>query len=160
MIREAKNSPRITVGELQRKVASWGHQVSKTTIRRHLHANKLFGNYYHKHGHANEKSLSCHFTTNVSTWSLLNANWNFDWNCVSMVRWNSKLSCTRSFMNFMKYQHFQSESFPAAPARKLKLGCCWIFQQDNDPKHTSKSTQKWLTEHKSSFCHGHLSPLT
>ena len=30
MIREAKNSPRITVGELQRKVASWGHQVSKT----------------------------------------------------------------------------------------------------------------------------------
>ena len=69
MIREAKKSPRITVGELLRKVASWGHQVCKTTIRRHLHANKLFGR------HARKKSLSCHFTTNVSAWSLLNATW-------------------------------------------------------------------------------------
>jgi hypothetical protein len=22
--------------------------------------------------------------------------------------------------------------------RKLKLGCKWVFQMDNDPKHTSK----------------------
>ena len=29
-IREAKNSLRITVGELQRKVSSWDHKVSKT----------------------------------------------------------------------------------------------------------------------------------
>ena len=35
-----------------------------------------------------------------------------------------------------------------APARKLKLGRRWIFQQDNDPKHTSKPTQKWITESK------------
>ena len=34
-----------------------------------------------------------------------------------------------------------------APARKLKLGHRWIFQQDNDPK-SSKSTHKWLIEHK------------
>ena len=30
MIREAKYSPRITVGELQRKVPFWGYQLSKT----------------------------------------------------------------------------------------------------------------------------------
>ena len=47
MTREAKNSPKITVGELQREVASWG-QVSKTTIRPHLHANKLFGRHARK----------------------------------------------------------------------------------------------------------------
>ena len=35
----------------------------------------------------------------------------------------------------------------AAPPGKLKLGRRWIFQ-DNDPIHTSKSTQKWVTEHK------------
>ena len=28
--------------------------------------------------------------------------------------------------------------------RKLKLGCKWIFQMDNDPKHTSKVVAKWL----------------
>ena len=39
-IREARKFARITVGELQKKVASWGHQVSKTTIRCHLNANK------------------------------------------------------------------------------------------------------------------------
>ena len=42
------NSPRITVGELQRKEASWGNQVSKTTIRHHLHAKKLFGSHASK----------------------------------------------------------------------------------------------------------------
>ncbi len=32
-----------------------------------------------------------------------------------------------------------------ASVRKLRLHQrSWVFQQDNDPKHTSKSTQKWL----------------
>ena len=39
----AKESPRITGGELQKLVESWGQKVSKTTIRRHLHPHKLFG---------------------------------------------------------------------------------------------------------------------
>ena len=47
MIREAKKSLRITVGELQRKTYL-GHQVSKTIIRHHLHANKLFGRHGRK----------------------------------------------------------------------------------------------------------------
>ena len=30
--------------------------------------------------------------------------------------------------------------------RKLKLGRKWVFQMDNDPKHTSKVVAKWLKD--------------
>ncbi len=29
-------------------------------------------------------------------------------------------------------------------ARTLKMGCGWVFQHDNDPKHTAKATKEWL----------------
>ena len=32
--------------------------------------------------------------------------------------------------------------------RKLKLGCKWVFQMDNDPKHTSTAVAKWLKDNK------------
>ena len=32
--------------------------------------------------------------------------------------------------------------------RELKLGCKWVFQMDNDPKHTSKVVAKWLRGNK------------
>ena len=35
-----------------------------------------------------------------------------------------------------------------ASVRKLKLGCKWVFQIDNDPKHTSKVVAKWLKDNK------------
>ena len=30
----------------------------------------------------------------------------------------------------------------------LKLGHKWVFQMDNDPKHTSKVVAKWLKDNK------------
>ena len=32
--------------------------------------------------------------------------------------------------------------------RKLKPGRKWVFQMDNDPKHTSKVVAKWLKDNK------------
>ena len=32
--------------------------------------------------------------------------------------------------------------------RKVKLGHKWVFQMDNDPKHTSKVVAKWLKDNK------------
>ena len=33
-------------------------------------------------------------------------------------------------------------------AGKLKLGCHWVFHQDNDPKRSSKIVAKWLKDNK------------
>ena len=30
--------------------------------------------------------------------------------------------------------------------RRLGLGCSWVFQHDNDPKHTSKVVKEWLNQ--------------
>lgn len=35
----------IMVGDLQKMAACWGHELSKSTIRHHLHTNKLFGRH-------------------------------------------------------------------------------------------------------------------
>jgi hypothetical protein len=32
--------------------------------------------------------------------------------------------------------------------RKLKLGRKWVFQMDNDPKHTCEVVTKWLKDNK------------
>ena len=29
-------------------------------------------------------------------------------------------------------------------AKTLKMGHGWVFQHDNDPKHTAKATKEWL----------------
>ncbi len=32
-------------------------------------------------------------------------------------------------------------------ARALEMGRLWVFQRDNDPKHTAKATKEWLKKH-------------
>ena len=43
-------------------------------------------------------------------------------------------------MDSLKYQEILGENV----MWKLKLGCHWTLQLDNDPKHTSNSTKAWL----------------
>ena len=45
------------------------------------------------------------------------------------------------FVDILK-QHLKTS------VRKLKLGHKWVFQMDNDPKHTSKVVAKWLKDNK------------
>ena len=46
-----------------------------------------------------------------------------------------------NYVDIMK-QHLKTS------VRKLKLGRKWVFQMDNDPKHTSKVVAKWFKDNK------------
>ncbi len=50
-------------------------------------------------------------------------------------------------MNSIKYQQIKN-LYLTASVRNLIMDHVWIFHQDNDPKQTSKSTQKCVTAHK------------
>ena len=60
-----------------------------------------------------------------------------DW-CTSQNRWHHEEG---HFSNILK-QHLKTS------VRKLKLGHKWVFQMDNDPKHTPKVVAKWLKDNK------------
>jgi len=46
-------------------------------------------------------------------------------------------------MNSALYQKILKEKIQPSVC-DLKLKHTWVMQQDNDPKHTSKSTSEWL----------------
>uniref|UniRef100_A0A1B8Y1H7 JmjC domain-containing protein n=1 Tax=Xenopus tropicalis TaxID=8364 RepID=A0A1B8Y1H7_XENTR len=50
-------------------------------------------------------------------------------------------------MNSTVYQKILKENVRPS-VRQLKLKRSWVLQQDNDPKHTSKSTSEWLKKNK------------
>ena len=48
-------------------------------------------------------------------------------------------------MNAQKYKQNLQENLMSS-VESLELPSENIFQQDNDPEHTAKSTKKWLSE--------------
>ena len=60
-----------------------------------------------------------------------------DW-CTSQNRWRHEVG---NYVAKLK-QHLKTS------VRKLKLSRKWVFQMDNDPKHTNKVVAKWLKDNK------------
>ncbi|MGH0123262.1 UNVERIFIED_CONTAM: hypothetical protein FKN15_021002 [Acipenser sinensis] len=58
-----------------------------------------------------------------------------------------RLAIIEGTMNSALYQRILQENVRPS-VRELKLKCSWVMQQDNDPKHTSKSTSEWLKNKK------------
>jgi hypothetical protein len=56
----------------------------------------------------------------------------------SRNRWHNE---DRNYVDILK-QHLKTS------VRELKLDCKWVFQMDNDPKHTSTVVAKWLKDNK------------
>ncbi len=53
-------------------------------------------------------------------------------------------------MDSIKYQQIKNQNLTASVRNLIIVNLInvLIFQQDNNPKQTSKSTEKWVTEHK------------
>ena len=64
------------------------------------------------------------------------------WGCFASSG-TGNLQGVDGIMNSIKYQEILQQNVVPS-VLKLKLGRHWTFQQDNDPKHTSKSTKAWF----------------
>ncbi|KAK5861534.1 hypothetical protein PBY51_022925 [Eleginops maclovinus] len=64
------------------------------------------------------------------------------WGCFS-AKGPGRLIRVKERMNGAMYREILSENLlPSARALKMKRG--WVFQYDNDPKHTARATKEWL----------------
>ncbi len=64
------------------------------------------------------------------------------WGCFS-AKGPGRLICVKERINGAMYREILSENLlPSARALKMKRG--WVFQHDNDPKHTARATKEWL----------------
>ena len=64
------------------------------------------------------------------------------WGCFAS-NGTGNLHRVEGIMDSVKYQDILAKNVTLS-VKKLKLGHHWTFQQDNDPKHASKSTKAWL----------------
>lgn len=64
------------------------------------------------------------------------------WGCFS-AKGTGRLYCIKQRMDGAMYRQILSNNLlPSVRALKMSRG--WIFQHDNDPKHTAKMTKEWL----------------
>ena len=64
------------------------------------------------------------------------------WWCFSAKR-TGRLYPIEGRMNEAMYREILGDNLLPS-VRALKMGCGWVFQHDNDPKHTAKATKEWL----------------
>ncbi len=68
------------------------------------------------------------------------------WGCFA-ASGPGRLAIIDGTMNSALYQKILKENLRLSVC-DLKLEHTWVMQQDNDPKHTSKSTSEWLKKNK------------
>ncbi|KAK3561154.1 hypothetical protein QTP86_028387, partial [Hemibagrus guttatus] len=64
------------------------------------------------------------------------------WGCFS-AKGPGRLIRVKERMNGAMYHEILSKNLLPS-ARALKMKCGWVFQRDNDPKHTARATKEWL----------------
>ena len=66
------------------------------------------------------------------------------WGCVS-AKGTGRLQRIEGRMNGAMYWEILGDNLLLS-VRALKMGRGWVFQHDNDPKHTAKATKEWLSK--------------
>ena len=64
------------------------------------------------------------------------------WGCFS-AKGKGRLHRIEGMMNGAMYREILGDNLLPS-VRALKMGCGWVFQHDNDPKHMAKATKEWL----------------
>ena len=64
------------------------------------------------------------------------------WGCFS-AKGTGRLHRIEGRMNGAMYREILGDNLLPS-VRALKMGRGWVFQHDNDPKHTAKATKEWL----------------
>lgn len=185
--RKVCNSPRVTLGELQRDLENTGVKVSKDTISRTIHRKGIFSRSPRKtpllkrmHVRSRLDFANEFIAKPKEFWD--NVLWSDEtkielfgrpgtqkvwrkkgteylpkntiptvkfgggsimvWGCFSAAG-VGKIEIINGRMNSEYYRRILEKNLKASVS-SLKLKPDWIFQQDNDPKHTAKLTQDWF----------------
>ncbi|KAG1935365.1 hypothetical protein F2P79_019229 [Pimephales promelas] len=145
IMRTVRNHPKTTRGELMNQLKAAGTTVTKETVgntlRRHglksCSARKV-PLLKKKHVQARMKFAIHHLDDSEEAWK--------------KVMWSDEtkielfgLNSTRRVWRAKNTEYNPKNTIPTVKhVRELKMGRGWVFQHDNDPKHTAKATKEWL----------------
>ncbi|KAI4876674.1 hypothetical protein NFI96_027141, partial [Prochilodus magdalenae] len=124
MVRTVRVNPQTSTKDLQHDLAADGVTVHRSTIRRTLHKEMLYGRVMQRKPFLRPH----HKQTRLSTGT-------------------GNLVKVEGRMDYNQYQQILETNVQES-VTKLKLRRGWIFQQDNDPKHCSKSTNAFMQRNK------------
>ncbi len=138
--RTVRKNPRTTRGDLVNDLQRAGTKVTKATISNTLRRQGLKSCSAKLVVFGGERMLSCIQRTPYLLWSM-----GVETSCFGAVFLQREQDdwSVKERMNGAMYREILSENLlPSARALKMKRG--WVFQHDNDPKHTARATKERL----------------
>ncbi|KAI4873299.1 hypothetical protein NFI96_000469 [Prochilodus magdalenae] len=158
MLRTIRVNPQTSTKDLQHDLAADGVTVHRSTIRRTLHKEMLYGRVMQRkpflrphHKQSRLRYAKAHLDkvlwTDETKIELFGHNkGRYAWRKKNTALQEKHLLPTVKF-DGGEYQE-TLETNVQESVTKLKLRQGWIFQQDNDPKHCSKSTNAFMQRNK------------